>query len=37
MVGNGRMVKFWKDVWCMDVPLCASFPSLFSLARLKDA
>ena len=31
------MVKFWKDIWCGDEPLCVSFPSLFALAVFKDA
>ncbi|RVW53588.1 hypothetical protein CK203_068938 [Vitis vinifera] len=30
-------VKFWKDIWCGDKPLCVSFPSLFALAVFKDA
>ena len=32
VVGNGQRVSFWKDNWCGDTPLCASFPSLFALA-----
>ena len=31
VVGNGRRVKFWRDRWCCDEPLCVSFPSLFTL------
>ena len=31
VVGNGQRVKFWKDIWCRDEPLCVSFPSLFAL------
>ena len=36
-VGSGRRVKFWKDKWCGDEPLCESFPSLFSISLSKDA
>ncbi|RVW28979.1 LINE-1 reverse transcriptase-like [Vitis vinifera] len=32
VVGNGKRIKFWKDIWCGDEPLCVSFPSLFALA-----
>ena len=37
VVGNGRGVEFWKDVWCGEMPLCDSFPSLFVIAEPKDA
>ncbi|RVX03513.1 hypothetical protein CK203_027825 [Vitis vinifera] len=37
VVGNGRRVKFWRDRWCGDEPLCVSFPSLFTLASSKEA
>ncbi|RVW38785.1 hypothetical protein CK203_074214 [Vitis vinifera] len=37
VVGNGKMIKFWKDIWCGDEPFCVSFPSLFALAVSKDA
>ncbi|RVW40434.1 Protein arginine N-methyltransferase 2 [Vitis vinifera] len=30
-------VKFWKDIWCGDKPLCVSFPSLLALVVSKDA
>ncbi|RVX18713.1 putative ribonuclease H protein [Vitis vinifera] len=36
-VGNGRRVRFWKDKWCGDEPLCESFPSLFAISLAKDA
>ena len=36
-MGGGRRVKFWKDKWCGDEPLCESFPSLFSISLSKDA
>ncbi|RVX05637.1 hypothetical protein CK203_027242 [Vitis vinifera] len=35
-VGNGRKVRFWKDIWCGDEALCDSFPSLFDLAVSKE-
>ena len=37
VVGNGQRVKFWKDFWCGNEPLCVSFPSLFALVVFKDA
>ncbi|RVW29484.1 hypothetical protein CK203_093718 [Vitis vinifera] len=36
-VGNGRRVRFWRDRWCGDSPLCVLFPSLFVLAVDKEA
>ncbi|KAJ9691054.1 hypothetical protein PVL29_013294 [Vitis rotundifolia] len=36
-VGNGQRVRFWKDKWCEDGPLCESFASLFSISLSKDA
>ena len=37
IVGNGRRVRFWKDRWCKDSPLCVSFPSVFALSVDKEA
>ena len=37
VVGNGKRIKFWKDIWCGDELLCVSFPSLFALVVSKDA
>ena len=37
IVGNGRRVRFWRDRWCGDFPLCVSFPSLFALSVDKEA
>ena len=31
LVGNGLRVRFWRDRWCGDSPLCVSFPSLIAL------
>ncbi|RVW49018.1 Transposon TX1 uncharacterized 149 kDa protein [Vitis vinifera] len=28
LVRDGRRVKFWKDIWCGNTPLCEAFPSL---------
>lgn len=36
-VGVGNRVKFWKDVWCSNLPLMREFPLLFSIAVDKDA
>ncbi|RVW39742.1 hypothetical protein CK203_074683 [Vitis vinifera] len=35
-VGNGKKVKFWKDLWCEDQTLKDDFPNLFMLAVNKD-
>ena len=37
IVGNARRVRFWRDRWCGDSPLCVSFPSLFSFTVDKEA
>ena len=37
LVGNGRRVRFWKDKWCGDEPLCIPFPSLFIVSSSKEA
>ena len=37
VVGDGKRIKSWSDSWCGDTPLCADFPSLFALARAKEA
>ncbi|RVW76054.1 hypothetical protein CK203_049138 [Vitis vinifera] len=34
---NEQRVRFWKDRWCGDSPLCVFFPSLFGLAVDKEA
>ena len=31
VVGNGRRIRFWKDIWCGGIPLRTSFPSLFTI------
>jgi hypothetical protein len=35
-LGNGRLTRFWKDVWLEETPLCHLFPRLFSLSEQKD-
>ena len=37
LVGNGRRVKFWKDIWWGNLALCNSFPSLYAFASSKKA
>ena len=37
LVGNRDRVTFWKDKWCEDNPLSATFPSLLALAISKEA
>ena len=36
-VGDGRRVRFWKDIWCGNNSLREAFPSLFALVNSKDA
>ena len=36
-VGDGRRVRFWKDIWCGNNSICETYPSLFALAVSKDA
>jgi hypothetical protein len=36
-VGMGSKVCFWQNIWCGDQPLKHAFPSLFSIARYKEA
>ena len=35
-VGDGRRVRFLKDIWCRNNSLCEAFPSLFALTDSKD-
>ena len=35
-MGNGKRVKFWKDLWCEDQMLKKAFPILFLLVVDKD-
>ena len=36
-VGNGKKVRFWKDMWCGEEPLAMTSPELFSIATNKEA
>ena len=36
-VKDGLRVSFWHDVWCGDRSLKTQFPSLFKMARYKNA
>ncbi|RVW43704.1 hypothetical protein CK203_080516 [Vitis vinifera] len=35
-IGNGKRVKFWKDLWCEDQTLKDVFPTLFLLVVDKE-
>ena len=35
-VDDGKRVKFWKDRWCEESPLCGSSPSYFTVADSKE-
>jgi mannosylglycoprotein endo-beta-mannosidase len=35
-LGNGMAIRFWRDVWLGDSPLCHKFPRLFSLSVQKE-
>jgi hypothetical protein len=35
-IGNGLTTRFWMDCWCGNVPLCESFPRLFSISSYKE-
>ena len=37
LIGDGRRVYFWKDIWCGEEALCKSFSTLFNMAINKDA
>jgi hypothetical protein len=36
-VGEGSKIRFWDDIWCGERALKEEFPSLFSIARFKEA
>ena len=36
-LGDGRRLRFWKDIWCGEVALSNAFPNLFNLAVHKEA
>jgi hypothetical protein len=35
-LGNGMLIRFWKDYWICEVPLSRLFPRLFSLSEQKE-
>ncbi|KAD4179295.1 hypothetical protein E3N88_27886 [Mikania micrantha] len=35
VVGDGRSLKFWSDLWIGEIPLCFKFKKLFKLERNK--
>ncbi|CAH1423184.1 unnamed protein product [Lactuca virosa] len=37
VVGDGAQTRFWKDVWCSNIPLREQFGRLFALAVNQDA
>jgi hypothetical protein len=36
-VGNGRTIRFWRDVWVAGLSLQERFPRLFSISNQQDA
>uniref|UniRef100_A0A2N9IEM8 Reverse transcriptase zinc-binding domain-containing protein n=1 Tax=Fagus sylvatica TaxID=28930 RepID=A0A2N9IEM8_FAGSY len=36
-VGDGSLIRFWDDVWCIDEPLKLAYPELYRIACVKDA
>ncbi|TYG99882.1 hypothetical protein ES288_A10G231800v1 [Gossypium darwinii] len=37
VIGNGKSVLFWEDVWCRNLSLKVEFPRLFRLATVKNS
>ena len=35
-IGDGSRVKFWRDRWCGETPLVASYPELFRFCHDKE-
>ena len=35
-VGDGSMIRFWKDIWLGDQPLCARYNRLFHLEKNRN-
>jgi hypothetical protein len=36
VIGNGLSTRFWRDCWLGNVPLCETFPRLFSISLHKE-
>lgn len=34
---DGEKIRFWKDGWCSDNPLCVTLPKLYSIVSTKGA
>ncbi|CAH1413154.1 unnamed protein product [Lactuca virosa] len=37
VTGNGAIIRFWHDVWCLDVPMMVQFGRLFALASNQNS
>ena len=37
VVGDGKRVCFWKEIWCGMRPLSETFHNIYSVAATKDA
>ena len=37
LIGDGRRISFWEDIWCSGEALKIAFPALFDLTVHKDA
>ena len=37
VLGDGRRINFWKDVWCEEDPLCERFHAWYCLIASKGA
>ena len=35
-VGNGKLVYFWEDTWCLERPLAIIYPRLYALSKLPN-
>ncbi len=36
MIGNGRIVSFWMDIWCTTSPLCTLYPRIYDCVGSKN-
>jgi hypothetical protein len=36
ILNNGELVRFWKDHWSGEIPMCACFPALFDVYQNQD-
>jgi hypothetical protein len=35
-VGDGSLIRFWDDVWCLEQPLKIAYPELYRIACIKE-